>query len=102
MFRFVSPSRHQYILQADVPEDADLWMTLINYASVFRTSGLHIRTKRAKNGTSLVPLNSYGEHESARDWLTLLTLSRWENKRLHRLLPVPIQTYCLVMFMSSA
>jgi hypothetical protein len=68
MFRFVSPSRHQYILQADIPEDADLWITLINYAGVFRTSGLHMRTKRAKNGINFVPHNSYGEHEPAGNW----------------------------------
>lgn len=60
-FRFVSPSRHQYILQAGIPEDADMWITLINYASVFRTSGLQMRTKRARNGRDSVALSGSGE-----------------------------------------
>jgi len=43
-----------------------MWITLINYASVFRTSGLQMRTKRARNGRDSVALSGSASSSVAR------------------------------------
>ncbi|KAF8320263.1 hypothetical protein DL93DRAFT_2163904 [Clavulina sp. PMI_390] len=65
VIRFVSPSKHQYLLEAENAEDASIWMALMNYASAFRTSGLKIRTKTilGSDGSRTISSNATTSNE---------------------------------------
>ncbi|BEI90159.1 uncharacterized protein CcaverHIS019_0302290 [Cutaneotrichosporon cavernicola] len=65
-FRFVMPDNRQYLMQLNDEYEMNEWLTLINYASTFRTAAIRIRAVGLNSGEA-VKAGSVAAEEHLRD-----------------------------------
>lgn len=65
-FRFVMPDNRQFLLQVDDEYEMNEWLTLINYASTFKTAAIRMRATGLNSGDA-VKAGSVAAEEHRRD-----------------------------------
>jgi len=53
-FRFIMPQGRQYLLQALDEKEMNDWLTLINYASTFKSAGIRMRAQAIDSGEAML------------------------------------------------